>query len=78
MQSGSIQHLETGVTLYLPAINNGTIVVDTEMYNMNVNDVDVLEFEGDFFELTSGENGFLFKAEQASARVRFEWEHRFV
>lgn len=78
IRNGSIKHLETDTTFHLPDITNGRITIDTEMFNLNVNGVDVLEFEGDFFDLVSGGNGFQFSAEQANAVVNFDWLHRFV
>lgn len=78
IRNGSIKHLETETVLYLPNISNGRIIVDSEMFNMNVNGADVLEFEGDFFNLVSGGNGFLFAADQANAVVSFDWLHKFV
>lgn len=78
VKSGSITHLPTNQALKLPNITNGTIIVDTETFNLSVNGVDTLEFEGDFFDLVEGNNGLLFKAEQASATVSYDWLHKYM
>lgn len=78
VKDGSITHLPTNQTLKLPNITNGVIVVDTETFNLSVNGVDVLEFEGDFFDLVEGNNGLLFKAEQANAIVNYDWLHKYM
>ena len=78
VRGGSITHLPTNQELKLPNITNGTIVVDTETFNMTVNGQDIMEFDGDYFEMVPGNNGFLFKAEQANATVNFDWLHRFM
>lgn len=78
VKDGSITHLLTNQTLKLPSITNGVIVVDTETFNLSVNGVDVLEFEGDFFDLVEGSNGLLFKAEQANATVSYGWLHKYM
>lgn len=78
IRGGVIKHLATGKMLKLPNITNGRIIVDTEFYNINVNGVDILEFEGEFADLVSGSNGYLFQAESANANVKFDWLHRFV
>lgn len=59
-------------------VSNGTVIIDTETYNVSVNGVDCLEFNGDFFDMVTGSNGFQFIAEQANATVTFEWLHKFM
>lgn len=78
IKGASITHLPTNQTLKLPNITNGVIVVDTETFNLSVSGVDVLEFEGDFFDLVEGSNGLLFKAEQANATVSYDWLHKYM
>lgn len=78
VKSGKIQHLETNRYISFPDITNGTVIIDMETYNISVNGNDVLEFNGDFFEMVNGSNGFQFIAEQANATVTFDWLHKYM
>lgn len=76
VKGGSVRHLGSGILIKLPDISNGSLVIDTEMMNLQINGRDTL-IEGDFFCLVSGDNGFLFEADIVNATVRFEWYHKF-
>lgn len=76
VKDGKVTHLETGQSMLLPDITNGTIVIDSNNYTLSVNGMDSI-FDGEFFNLVSGDNGFLFEAEEVSAKVKYEWYHRF-
>lgn len=76
VKGGSVKHLGSGVSIAVPNITNGTAVIDTEMFNLQLNGKDTI-IDGDFFKLAPGDNGFLFEAETANATVSFEWYHRF-
>lgn len=76
VKSGSVKHLGSGITITMPDITNGTVVIDTEMFNLQLNGKDII-IDGDFFKLSPGDNGFLFEAETANATVSFEWYHKF-
>lgn len=78
VKGGSIKHLESGNAISFPDVTNGTVVIDTETYNISVNGSDILEFDGEFFEMSNGSNGFQFSAEQANATVTFDWVHKFM
>lgn len=75
--NGKITHLQTGTVFNLPNLLNGTIVIDGNNFNVSVNGVDVLEFDGDFFQLVGGDNGFLFETDTVKANVSFEWYHKY-
>lgn len=76
VKGGSVKHLGSGVSIAVPDITNGTVVIDTEMFNLQLNGRDTI-IDGDFFKLSPGDNGFLFEAETANATVSFEWYHKF-
>lgn len=78
VKAGIVKHLESGKSISFPDVSNGTVVIDTETYNISVNGSDILEFEGEFFEMAQGSNGFQFIAEQAKATVDFDWLHKFL
>ena len=78
VKGGSVKHLESGKSISFPDVSNGTVVIDTETYNVSVNGSDILELNGDFFEMITGSNGFQFIAEQAKATVNFDWLHKFM
>lgn len=76
VKGGSVKHLGSGVSIAVPDISNGTVVIDTEMFNLQLNGRDTI-IDGDFFKLAPGDNGFLFEAETANATMSFEWYHKF-
>ena len=76
-KGGSIKHLESTKSISFPDVSNGTVINDTETYNISVNGSDSLEFNG-FFEMSNGSNGFQFIAEQTKATVTFNWFHKFM
>lgn len=78
VKGGTVKHLESGKSISFPDVSNGTVVIDTETYNVSVNGSDILELNGDFFEMLTGSNGFQFIAEQANATVTFDWLHKFM
>lgn len=76
VKGGKVTHLESGQSVSFPDIVNGVVVIDTQTFNVEVNGVDTI-FDGEFFALAPGDNGFLFEAEEVSASVEFEWWHKF-
>lgn len=76
VKGGTVTHIGSGVSIAVPDITNGTVVIDTEMFNLQLNGRDTI-IDGDFFKLSPGDNGFLFEAETANATVSFEWYHKF-
>lgn len=78
VKGGSVKHLKTGKKLTFPDITDGRIVLNSEDKTVEKNYVDVLEGSNyNFFDLSTGDNGFEFMGESASAVVTFEWVHRF-
>lgn len=76
VKGGKVTHLESGQSVSFPDIVNGVVVIDGQTYNVEVNGVDTI-FDGEFFALAPGDNGFLFEAEEVSTSVEFEWWHKF-
>ncbi|WP_430605740.1 hypothetical protein [Enterococcus sp. DIV0180] len=74
--NATFTHMNSGKKLKIPNISNGTIVVDTEMFNLSINGKDMI-IEGDFFKLNPKNNSFLFEAQTANATVTFDWYHKF-
>ncbi|MDT2752345.1 phage tail domain-containing protein [Enterococcus thailandicus] len=74
--NGSITHMNSGKKIKIPDISNGTIVVDTEIFNLSLNGKDTI-IDGDFFKLSPGANSFLFEADSVNASVIFDWYHKF-
>uniref|UniRef100_UPI0022E0E8C3 hypothetical protein n=1 Tax=Enterococcus thailandicus TaxID=417368 RepID=UPI0022E0E8C3 len=60
----------------VPDVANGTLVIDTEMFNLSVNGKDTF-IDGDFFKLNPKNNSFLFEAQTVNATVVFDWYHKF-
>ena len=77
VRSGKVTHLQSGIGIKFPDISNGTIIIDGANYNLKINGVDTI-IDGDFFEMVTGNNGFLFEAETVNANVTFDWYHKFT
>ncbi|WP_348920121.1 phage tail domain-containing protein [Enterococcus rotai] len=75
--NGSVTHMETGRKICFPTVTNGSVVIDSNSFNLTVNGVDRI-FNGDFIELVEGSNSFLFEGTTPNATVSFDWHHKFM
>lgn len=76
---GSIEHEQSGQTLGIPSISSKTMVIDTGTMRVTIDGANGMPgTSGDFFDLTSGDNGLIFHATAASASVAFDWRHKFL
>lgn len=77
IKNASVTNLSTNVTMDLPDITNGEIVIDSETLAMTVNGNDLI-LSTEFIKLKAGLNGFAFNSTQAKATVTFGWLHKFM
>lgn len=78
-----ITHLESGTVLSITGdfTSADEIIIDTKEFLIIQNkEINLLsKYNGDFFQLVEGDNGFKFESETSpNAVVTLEWNHRFM
>ena len=79
VKNPSVTNLNNGIKLTLPDISSGKLVINSKDYTVEKDgESTLLGSNGEFFDIQSGEVGFLFEGENPNATVTYRWLHKFV